>query len=96
MTTEKYVLSIDLGTSGSKSAIVSVHGDVIDFDFEAVPLLLLPDGGAEQKPDDWWRAVAAFDYVLEQDWIGADERLEAHVGRGGQQLAVGDWWGRLG
>ena len=59
MTTEKYVLSIDLGTSGSKSAIVSVHGDVIDFDFEAVPLLLLPDGGAEQKPDDWWRAVMA-------------------------------------
>jgi len=59
MKTEKYVLSIDLGTSGSKAAIVSVHGDVVDFDFEAVPLILLPDGGAEQKPDDWWQAVMA-------------------------------------
>jgi len=56
---EKYVLSIDLGTSGSKMAIVSVHGDVIDFDFEAVPLKLLPKGGAEQDPHDWWNAIIA-------------------------------------
>ncbi|MBW2175671.1 MAG: FGGY-family carbohydrate kinase [Deltaproteobacteria bacterium] len=53
----KYVLSIDLGTSGSKTAIVSVHGEVADFDFEAVPLLLLPEGGVEQNPADWWRAI---------------------------------------
>ncbi len=51
---EKYVLSIDLGTSGSKMAIVSVHGDVVDFDFEAVPLKLLPEGGAEQ--DGSWQS----------------------------------------
>ena len=56
---EKYVLSIDLGTSGSKMAIVSVHGDVVDFDFEAVPLKLLPKGGAEQDPNDWWNAIMA-------------------------------------
>ena len=56
---EKYVLSIDLGTSGSKMAIVSVHGDVVDFDFEAVPLKLLPEGGAEQDPNDWWNAIMA-------------------------------------
>ncbi len=54
---QKYILSIDLGTSGSKTAIVSVHGDVVDFDFESVPLLLSPNGGAEQKPDDWWQAI---------------------------------------
>ncbi len=53
----KYILSIDLGTSGSKTAIVSVYGEVVDFDFESVPLILLPDGGAEQKPDDWWHAI---------------------------------------
>jgi xylulokinase len=54
---EKYILAIDLGTSGSKTAIVSIYGEVIDFDFEEVPLILLPDGGAEQKPDDWWNAI---------------------------------------
>ncbi len=54
---QKYILSIDLGTSGSKTAIVSIHGEVVDFDFESVPLLLSPNGGAEQKPDDWWNAI---------------------------------------
>ena len=54
---EKYVLAIDLGTSGSKTAIVSIYGEVVDFDFEEVPLILLPNGGAEQKPDDWWNAI---------------------------------------
>jgi xylulokinase len=54
---DKYVLSIDLGTSGSKAALISVYGEVVDFDFESVPLILLPDGGAEQKPDDWWQAI---------------------------------------
>jgi xylulokinase len=51
---QKYILSIDLGTSGSKTAIVSVYGEVVDFDFESVPLHLSPNGGAEQKPEDWW------------------------------------------
>jgi xylulokinase len=54
---EKYILAIDLGTSGSKTAIVSIYGEVVDFDFEEVPLILLPNGGAEQKPDDWWNAI---------------------------------------
>ena len=54
---EKYVLAIDLGTSGSKTAIVSIYGEVVDFDFAEVPLLLLPNGGAEQNPADWWNAI---------------------------------------
>jgi xylulokinase len=53
----KYVLSIDLGTSGSKTALVSLLGEVVDFEYEAVPLQLLPDGGAEQNPQDWWNAI---------------------------------------
>lgn len=51
------VLSIDLGTSGSKTAIVSVYGDVIGFEFESVPLHLSEGGSAEQNPHDWWRAI---------------------------------------
>ncbi|MBW1709795.1 MAG: FGGY-family carbohydrate kinase [Deltaproteobacteria bacterium] len=52
-----YILAIDLGTSGSKTALVSVYGEIIDFDFQKVPLNLLPNGGAEQNPDDWWNAI---------------------------------------
>jgi xylulokinase len=54
---QKYVLAIDLGTSGSKTALVSLYGEVIDFDYQAVPLHLLPGGGAEQNPHDWWDAI---------------------------------------
>ncbi|MFH1136102.1 MAG: FGGY-family carbohydrate kinase [Pseudomonadota bacterium] len=54
---EKYVLAVDLGTSGSKTALVSIRGEVIDFEFKDTPLRLLPGGGAEQDPDDWWEAI---------------------------------------
>ena len=56
MTTNRFVLAIDLGTSGAKAGLVSTSGRVVDWSFEPVPLILLPDGGAEQDPDDWWRA----------------------------------------
>jgi len=55
----KYILSIDLGTSGSKTALVSTRGEVLDFAFQEVPLVLLPYGGAEQDPDAWWNAILA-------------------------------------
>jgi xylulokinase len=54
---QKYILCIDLGTSGSKTALVSVYGEVVDFEYQHVPLHLLPNGGAEQKPADWWNAI---------------------------------------
>lgn len=56
-TTEKYVLAVDLGTSGPKSALISTRGEVVDHEFESVDLLILPNGGAEQIPDQWWKAV---------------------------------------
>jgi xylulokinase len=56
-TNEKYILSIDLGTSGPKTAIISVHGEVVDSEFQETPIILLPGGGAEQDPDGWWEAI---------------------------------------
>jgi xylulokinase len=53
----KYVLAIDLGTSGPKVALVSTAGEVVGYEFEETPLILLPNGGAEQRPDDWWNAL---------------------------------------
>jgi xylulokinase len=54
---DKFVLAIDLGTSGAKVALVSIHGEVAGWEAEPVPLHLLPNGGAEQDPNDWWRAI---------------------------------------
>ncbi|MHA1830618.1 MAG: xylulokinase [Candidatus Helarchaeota archaeon] len=53
----KYILAHDHGTSGSKAALVSIYGEVIDFEFKETPLYLLPNGGAEQDPDEWWKAI---------------------------------------
>lgn len=54
---DKYILCIDLGTSGCKSAIFTLQGECLGFDFAGVPVHLLPGGGAEQDPEDWWNAV---------------------------------------
>ena len=54
---EKYILSVDLGTSGPKSALVTTGGEVVDYEFKENEVILLPEGGAEQRPDDWWDAI---------------------------------------
>jgi xylulokinase len=53
------VLAIDLGTSGPKVLLVDAAGRALGHEFEPVELLLTPDGGAEQRPDDWWSAIVA-------------------------------------
>ncbi len=56
-TPRKVILAIDLGTSGPKVALVAVGGTVLGHEFEPVELLLLPGGGAEQRPGEWWTAI---------------------------------------
>ena len=55
--TDKYILAIDLGTSGPKVALFSTQGELIGSEFEETKVMLFPDGGAEQSPDDWWNAI---------------------------------------
>jgi xylulokinase len=57
MNTEKFILAVDHGTSGVKTALVSVTGRVADFTFEKTGLHFLPGGGVEQDPEQWWQAV---------------------------------------
>ncbi|MCB1190495.1 MAG: xylulose kinase [Leptospiraceae bacterium] len=54
---DKYILTIDLGTSGPKAAIISIYGEVVDYEFEPNQVFLLEGGGAEQNPTEWWEAV---------------------------------------
>ena len=71
---DKYILAIDLGTSGPKSALVSTRGEVIDSEFESIDLLILPNGGAEQDPDQWWQAIInTAKRVLHKKWVAAED-----------------------
>jgi xylulokinase len=53
---EPLILAVDLGTSGMKVALITVSGKVLGWEIEPVRLLVTPDGGAEQSPDEWWAA----------------------------------------
>lgn len=53
----KYLVGIDIGTSGTKSALFDLDGNVIA-SATAEYLLHQPQNGwAEQDPEDWWQAV---------------------------------------
>lgn len=54
---QQTVLAFDLGTSGLKAAVLSDKAAILDSEVVPLPLKLTPDGGAEQHPDDWWRAM---------------------------------------
>lgn len=54
---EKYILSIDHGTSGMKTGIISTKGVVMGFDFEGCGLYHFEQGCAEQKTSEWWDAI---------------------------------------
>jgi xylulokinase len=70
----KYILAIDLGTSGPKAALVTTYGEVVGFEFQEIELILLPNGGAEQKPDEWWNAImAAAKQVLSKNPVPAED-----------------------
>ncbi len=53
----RYILAIDHGTSGIKAAIVSVHGRVVDYEYEKTAIHFIAGGGAEQDPEAWWQAL---------------------------------------
>jgi len=66
MPTDKYILAIDLGSSGPKVALVSTQGEIIASEFEPVETLFLPGGGVEQRPDDWWQAFSQLRSAIAQ------------------------------
>jgi xylulokinase len=53
----KLILAIDLGTSGPKVALVSTGGAILASDAQETSQTFLPDGGAEQDPQQWWSAI---------------------------------------
>lgn len=50
------ILSVDLGTSSMKVAAITIQGEVLGWESELLELIVTPDGGTEQSPDEWWQA----------------------------------------
>ena len=52
----EYVLAVDIGTTSAKTCVFKIGKSLklvssAQFDY---PIRFLPNGGAEQNPDDWW------------------------------------------
>ena len=69
---DELCLSIDLGTGGPKIGLVSLDGEVLDYELHAVETTYTPDGGATQDP----RAVVDIDLRLDSSIDGATRRHE--------------------
>ncbi|MBR2730453.1 MAG: FGGY-family carbohydrate kinase [Clostridia bacterium] len=57
----KFVISYDIGTTGVKSCLFEIDKTItlISAAMQGYNLYILPDGGAEQDPDEWWDAICA-------------------------------------
>lgn len=81
-------LGIDLGTSSCKVALTDAQGRIRGSETRSYPLSVKPDGGVEQDPEDWWKAVgAASSTLLERSSI--DRRRIRSIG------ATGQWSGTV-
>lgn len=85
---DKYILAIDLGTSGPKVALVSMRGEGIDSEFEEVRLFLLPEGGAEQSTEEWWQAIDKATRRLLSKHLVPSQEIEAII-------CTGQWSGTV-
>jgi xylulokinase len=56
---KKYLLGIDLGTSGTKTVLFAQDGAVVASATVEYPLYQPHNGWAEQAPEDWWNAAVA-------------------------------------
>lgn len=55
----KYLIGIDIGTSGTKSVLFDIQGNVVASALKEYPLYQPQNGWAEQDPRDWWDAVCS-------------------------------------
>ena len=79
----KYLLGIDLGTSGTRSVLFDQNGGVVLAKTAEYPLYQPRNGWAEQNPVDWWEAaIATISHVVRES--GVDPRQIAALGISGQ------------
>ncbi len=79
----KYLLGIDLGTSGTKTVLFTTAGEAVASSTVEYPMAQPQNGWAEQAPADWWdAAVRTIRVVLEKS--GASSKDIAGIGISGQ------------
>ena len=54
---EKYILGIDVGTTGTKTLLFSESGKLCASAYQGYPLHTPEVGYSEQAPEDWWDAI---------------------------------------
>jgi xylulokinase len=55
-----YIIAYDVGTTGIKTCLYAIETgkvQLIDAEMASYPLYILNNGGAEQDPEDWWKAL---------------------------------------
>ena len=70
---DKYLLGIDLGTSGTKTVLFRQDGTAVASSTVEYPLSQPENGWAEQAPEDWWNAaVQTIGAVLKKSGVSPD------------------------
>ena len=79
----KYIIGIDLGTSGTKTVLFDERGVAVSSATVEYPLHQPQNGWAEQDPADWWAAaVSTLKQVLEQSGVAKADVVS--IGLSGQ------------
>lgn len=79
----KYILGIDLGTSGTKTVLFNDSGEAAASATAEYPLYQPSNGWAEQNPRDWWQAcISTVKTVLKKSGVSPDDI--AGIGISGQ------------
>ena len=92
----KYLLGIDLGTSGTKTVLFDERCALVASSNIEYPMSQPHNGWAEQNPEDWWRAAAGtIQDVLAQSGVAAEDIVS--IGISGQMhgLVMLDGAGRV-
>jgi len=73
----EFILAADLGTSGCKCALIGPDATVHSWAFCPVSLHVVGEVGAEQDPEDWWKA-----------FIGSARQVLQSMPEGNRQIAA--------
>ena len=57
MSRQDYLMGIDIATTGTKTIIINVKGEVVGEAFSEYPVSTPRPGWVEQDPHDWWKAT---------------------------------------
>jgi xylulokinase len=84
---DKYIISHDVGTGGSKAVLTDLSGEILASSFEAYETSYPQSNWAEQDPNDWWHAITtSTQRALRESKIKSNQVVG--IGFAGQMLGV--------